>query len=56
MDITLHLVTQDNQPFGSVRKCCEKCGQMVGNITYTDDKGLYENPPTGGPKYTRCSN
>jgi len=22
----LHLVTQRNQPFGSRRKCCERCG------------------------------
>lgn len=25
----VHLVTQDNQPFGSERRCCELCGVMV---------------------------
>lgn len=24
----LHLVTQDNQPYGSTRRCCEMCGAM----------------------------
>lgn len=24
----LHLVTQDGQPYGSVRRCCERCGVM----------------------------
>jgi len=23
----IHLITQDDQPFGSVRKCCERCGK-----------------------------
>lgn len=26
---TLHLVTQHNQPYGSTRKCCERCGKAV---------------------------
>jgi len=25
----LHLVTQRNQPYGSTRKCCERCGLAV---------------------------
>lgn len=25
----LHLVTQDNQPYGSVRQCCQECGIMT---------------------------
>ena len=27
--ITLHLMTQRDQPCGSQRKCCEKCGVML---------------------------
>lgn len=26
---TLHLMTQRDQPYGSVRKCCEMCGVML---------------------------
>ncbi len=26
---TLHLMTQRDQPYGSVRKCCEICGLMM---------------------------
>lgn len=29
MQTTLHLMTQRNQPYGSVRKCCEHCGVML---------------------------
>ena len=25
----LHLVTQRNQPYGSRRKCCERCGRAI---------------------------
>lgn len=28
MGSRLHLVTQSGQPYGSVRRCCERCGQM----------------------------
>lgn len=27
--LTLHLMTQRNQPYGSHRKCCEECGVML---------------------------
>lgn len=57
--VTLHLKTQRNQPYGSERRCCEKCGIMIwGNIpikgggAYTDDDECYNNPPTG---YVNCS-
>ncbi|WP_415912266.1 hypothetical protein [Neptuniibacter sp. QD37_11] len=54
-EVTLHLITQDNQPYGSVRKCCEKCGAMTEEgMTFTSDHQVYENPPTDGPKYVRC--
>lgn len=26
---TLHLMTQRDQPYGSQRKCCERCGTML---------------------------
>jgi len=26
---TLHLMTQRDQPYGSVRRCCERCGLMM---------------------------
>ncbi len=32
----LHLITQDNQPYMSVRKCCEKCGLGLGGFTSSD--------------------
>ena len=32
----LHLITQDNQPYMSVRKCCEKCGLGLGGFTSND--------------------
>jgi hypothetical protein len=45
---TLHLVTQRDQPYGSRRKCCEKCGKMCGpfvpvqnDVRWTDDQLIY---------------
>lgn len=41
----LHYVSQDNQPYGSVRKCCSICGCSVlpyGSTFFTDDKEEYE--------------
>lgn len=32
----LHLVTQRRQPYGSVRRCCEMCGQMAGPYSFGD--------------------
>lgn len=45
----LHLVTQDGQPYGSVRKCCEECGILTaGRVpefwkshAWTDDREEY---------------
>ena len=55
MNVTLHLITQDDQPYGSRRKCCEVCGAMLHkNLTYTDDRDAYKNLPKGGPNYIRC--
>jgi len=52
----LHLVTQDGQPYGSVRLCCERCGTQVfyrpDVPPWTDDKSVYGNPPEG---FFQCS-
>ena len=53
---TLHLKTQDNQPYGSERRCCERCGIMIWGasptpLTWTDDRAVYANPPEG---YVSC--
>lgn len=53
----LHLKTQDGQPYGSVRKCCEECGVMILGDSlpegehWTDDRELY----TEG-EYRLCRN
>lgn len=52
----LHLMTQDNQPYGSSRRCCERCGIMLvgaaaDTCAMTTDRATYEKPPTG---YVRC--
>ena len=50
----LHLVTQRDQPYGSVRRCCEKCGAMVhgaSGVCWTDDLQLYDKPPS---EYVNC--
>jgi len=31
MPLTLHLMTQRGQPYGSERRCCEQCGLMLVN-------------------------
>lgn len=53
--ITLHLKTQRNQPYGSVRRCCEMCGLMLINRpdsfweknTWTDQPEHYKHVPAG---------
>jgi hypothetical protein len=32
--MSLHLVTQNGQPYGSVRRCCEWCGLSVEVIAH----------------------
>ncbi|HEY0915672.1 MAG TPA: hypothetical protein VGE22_12445 [Solimonas sp.] len=54
---TLHLMTQRGQPYGSVRRCCERCGLMLvarpdsfwREHTYTDDEALYRHHPAEAP-------
>lgn len=56
-EIILHLMTQSNQPSGSRRKCCERCGVMVDgtNKTYTHQFWRYDNDKYD-PEYVRCVN
>lgn len=54
----LHLVTQDNQPYGSTRKSCELCGEWVlGNSSFNDmyaqNKDVFEQAIARG-EFTRC--
>lgn len=37
----VHLVTQDGQPYGSVRRCCEICGVMVWPERQGDETPMY---------------
>lgn len=45
--IIVHLITQDDQPYGSRRLCCERCGEYgrLGNGThkYTDNRRAYNS-------------
>ena len=51
----LHLKTQRNQPYCSVRRCCEQCGLILdgqaGEEAWTSDERKWNRPPTG---YTNC--
>jgi len=55
MSITLHLMTQDGQPYGSERRCCERCGLMlVGRTghfwsehTWTDEPSKFRRWEAG---------
>jgi hypothetical protein len=53
----LHLKTQQGQPFGSERRCCERCGVMIWSQVespprWTADEGEYLSPPEG---FIRCT-
>lgn len=59
----LHLVTQRDQPYGSVRRCCEKCGlgthKMEENFLgfehgFVCYKPKYDNKEFH-PEYFRCN-
>jgi hypothetical protein len=45
----LHLKTQRNQPFGSERRCCERCGIMLwgqsGEPPWTSNPDVWERSP-----------
>jgi len=58
----LHLMTQDNQPYGSTRRCCERCGRMIWgsnwnkdtpNHRFTDSRDVYAEAEKHG--FERCS-
>lgn len=58
----LHLVTQRDQPYGSARKCCEKCGLGIHMMTgdahgelYTDDPFAYYEDRLLHTEWTRCN-
>jgi hypothetical protein len=52
MSKSLHIVTQRDQPYGSVRKCCERCGHYSNSMDFTDNPDLWNEPPPG---YRRCN-
>ena len=49
--LILHLMTQRDQPYGSVRRCCEECGLMMvarpaefwKQHTWTDEPKHFES-------------
>lgn len=52
----LHLKTQRGQPYGSVRRCCERCGVMIwpsppSGEAWTDLETVFNNPPG---RFFRC--
>lgn len=55
MATKLHLMTQRGQPYGSERKCCERCGLMMvarpdsfwRDHTWTDDPEQFKHWPAG---------
>lgn len=44
----IHLMTQDDQGYGSERRCCERCGIMIAYRNdpphWTDERKVYANP------------
>ena len=63
--IVLHLKTQNGQPYGSTRKCCEECGTMIvgdslpAGHAWVDTRGDYTDlvalERSTGTKYIRCN-
>ena len=51
----VHLITQRDQPYGSVRRCCERCGVSFlpapAGHKYSDEHSFYNNLPEG---YVTC--
>jgi hypothetical protein len=55
MSTVLHLKTDEGQPYGSERRCCERCGIMIWIPpvpTWTADREVYASPPEG---YVSCA-
>lgn len=59
---TLHLMTQRDQSYGSVRKCCEYCGLMLvarpasfwQEHAWTDDPAEFESLSADNKELTPC--
>jgi hypothetical protein len=52
--VVLHLMTQRDQPYGSERICCERCGVMIYGPQapkWTSNPSTYDKPPDG---YVPC--
>lgn len=48
----VHVVDQEDQPYGSVRRCCNRCGRMAaGAFAYVDSVTDWNTLP----KRSRCS-
>ena len=48
----VHVVDQEGQPYGSVRRCCNRCGQMVsGAFIYVDSIADWNKIPVA----SRCA-
>ena len=58
MDL-LHLITQDYQSYGSIRKCCEKCGLSIYAFKlsdfYVDDKSEYTQEVANERNMSLCT-
>lgn len=59
MNKQLHLMTQRDQPYGSTRRCCERCGLMMVNRdesfwrehAWIDEEAHYHD---NNPGHTTC--
>ena len=54
--IVVHLITQRDQPYGSVRRCCERCGAMHGlgyELTHVTNEVAFHTLPL---PYMACIN
>jgi hypothetical protein len=57
----LHIVSQADQPYGSVRRCCSRCGRMCwpgmkgSAIRWTDDWKAWEAAPDNCYKMPEAS-
>lgn len=54
----LHLVTQDNQPMGSQRKCCEECGLALDKFPshhfFMTERDQFTKQQVADVGYSRC--
>lgn len=50
----LHLVSQRGQPYGSVQRCCEVCGQMCWRGVDGSAKRWTDDPETFAAALDRC--